>query len=188
MHLVCTMYAVDTQGVDINQSVSRCHRALGKVVQSHVTLSVHGLHSELERQKRYSGGVKMEEQCAVSCIFVWNCMICILCIHYSPEIMLSFFQRVPKRSTILLHTLWEEDAPHSEWWQLLIVLAHLSVEECVTTTCQLSCHISSKRQSLWIGGLLMSWLHHTRSSCWESTTYKHVIPNRNWLQFHAMSN
>ena len=67
------MYAVDTQGVDINQSVSRCHRALGKVVQSHVTLSVHGLHSELERQKRYSGGggVKMEEeQCVVSCIFV----------------------------------------------------------------------------------------------------------------------
>ena len=65
------MYAVDTQGVDINQSVSRCHRALGKFVQCHVTLSVHGLHSELERQKRYSGGVKMgEEQCAVSCIFV----------------------------------------------------------------------------------------------------------------------
>ena len=63
------MYAVDTQGVDINQSVSRCHRALGKVVQCHVTLSVHGLHSELERQKRYSGGVEMEEeQCAVSCI------------------------------------------------------------------------------------------------------------------------
>ena len=79
------MYAVDTQGVDINQSVSRCHRALGKVVQCHVTLSVHGLHSELERQKRYSGESRWKKN---------NVRFLAFCVNlYDMYIMHTYFSR-----------------------------------------------------------------------------------------------